>query len=156
MNLLYRLGYRLAYRLILIYAFFVRPKHEGALVAVWHQGRVLLVKASYRKGWSLPGGGIDRGEAPLDAAVREAREEIGLTLDPAQLTLAQETTMLHAYLLDHARIFAVELEDMPSLAIDHREIVEAVFHTPEAALNLRMPPFVRLYLSSALAERARQ
>src|ERR1700722_5803939 len=147
MRVVSRLGYRLAYRLLLVYAFLVRPKHEGALVAVWHQGRVLLVKASYRKGWSLPGGGIDRGEAPVDAAVREAREEIGLTLDPARLTLVQETTMLHAYLWDHARIFAVELEEMPSLAIDHREIVDAVFHTPEAALKLRMPPFVRLYLS---------
>jgi 8-oxo-dGTP diphosphatase len=45
-------------------------------------GRVLLVRASARSvrpgTWFLPGGGIDHGEDPADAVVRELAEETGL------------------------------------------------------------------------------
>ena len=37
-------------------------------------GRVVLIRHSYRSGWFLPGGGVNRREAPEAAAVREARE----------------------------------------------------------------------------------
>src|SRR5690349_24182900 len=46
--------------------------HEGALAALWHDGRIVLVRTSYRRGiCSLPGGGIRRGEAGTLAAARE-------------------------------------------------------------------------------------
>jgi len=41
-------------------------------------GRVLLARHSYMAGWSLPGGGVDRGESPDAAVLRELGEEIGL------------------------------------------------------------------------------
>ncbi len=44
-------------------------------------GRILLVKASYRWRWGLPGGLLDHGEAPPHAAVRETREETGLAIE---------------------------------------------------------------------------
>lgn len=39
--------------------------------------RVLLVK-NKRGGWGLPGGGIERGETPVAAVLREVEEETGL------------------------------------------------------------------------------
>lgn len=41
-------------------------------------GAILLVRHSYRTGWGLPGGLVDRRERPADALVREVREEVGL------------------------------------------------------------------------------
>ena len=54
-------------------AFGVNAVVEGA------DGRVLLVRHTYMPHWHLPGGGVDPGEPPADAIVRELREEIGLT-----------------------------------------------------------------------------
>ena len=46
-------------------------------------GRVLLTRLTYPEikagHWTLPGGGIDFGEAPVEAVLRELTEETGLT-----------------------------------------------------------------------------
>jgi ADP-ribose pyrophosphatase YjhB (NUDIX family) len=42
-------------------------------------GRVLLVRhAGHDDGWGVLGGAVEIGESPAEAAVREAREEIGV------------------------------------------------------------------------------
>lgn len=41
-------------------------------------GRILLVKPTYKAGWDIPGGYVEPGESPKQAAVREVREELGI------------------------------------------------------------------------------
>jgi 8-oxo-dGTP pyrophosphatase MutT (NUDIX family) len=43
------------------------------------EGRLVLVRLTYAPGWRLPGGGIEAGEEPRAAALRELGEEIGMT-----------------------------------------------------------------------------
>lgn len=43
-------------------------------------GRVLFVEPNYKPTWDIPGGIAEEGESPLDACVREVREELGVGL----------------------------------------------------------------------------
>ncbi|MFG2828198.1 NUDIX hydrolase [Streptomyces sp. NPDC048434] len=48
-----------------------------ALTALWHGDKVLMVYDRFRENWELPGGMIEPGESPRQAAVRELFEESG-------------------------------------------------------------------------------
>jgi 8-oxo-dGTP pyrophosphatase MutT (NUDIX family) len=50
-----------------------------------HEGKILIVKPSYLDYWLPPGGGVEAGESPRDACIREIREEIGLDIIPGRL-----------------------------------------------------------------------
>ncbi|MEU4826700.1 NUDIX hydrolase [Actinomadura citrea] len=61
------------------------------LCAVEHDGvpSLIVIKRAYRGRnagqWGLPGGGMEDGESPEQAALRELHEEIGLTAGPADV-----------------------------------------------------------------------
>jgi 8-oxo-dGTP diphosphatase len=58
----------------------------GAIII--EDSRVLLVKRAHpplQAEWSIPGGILEIGELVREAAIREAREETGLTVEPSDL-----------------------------------------------------------------------
>lgn len=71
----------LLYPLLRLYWFVLRPDVLGVRCLVECEGRVLLIRNPYgAMKWDLPGGGVRRGERPEDAARREVREEVGVSL----------------------------------------------------------------------------
>jgi 8-oxo-dGTP pyrophosphatase MutT (NUDIX family) len=62
-----------------------------ALIVLWHEGRVLMVYERERECWELPGGGIELGESPRAAAVRELWEEAGQLLEADALRFVGHT-----------------------------------------------------------------
>jgi len=59
--------------------------HVAAVVLRDADDRVLCVRKASSPRFQLPGGKVEPGETPLQAAVREVSEEVGLKLDPAGL-----------------------------------------------------------------------
>lgn len=70
---------------------------EGTLVARRGEGQHLAGL------WEFPGGKIEPGESPADAAVRECREEVGIEVESAELLEVTDfeyddrTVRLHFY-----------------------------------------------------------
>lgn len=55
-----------------------RKRMGSGLVFVDEENRILLVEPTYKKNWEVPGGMVELGETPRDAARREAHEELGI------------------------------------------------------------------------------
>ncbi|MFF5180451.1 NUDIX domain-containing protein [Micromonospora sp. NPDC000316] len=57
-----------------------------SVIVVDDHARLLLVRhAEDRDGWAVPGGAVEIGESPAQAAVREIREEVGIQISKPRL-----------------------------------------------------------------------
>lgn len=109
----------------------------GLLLTDVHD-RVLLVKPNYRPLWSLPGGIIEHGEPPHEAARREVHEELGLRIDTGPLLVVswlppneeRPRSMVH-FLFDGGTI-----SDGTPLRLQADELDDAAFFPWEEAVTM--------------------
>jgi 8-oxo-dGTP pyrophosphatase MutT (NUDIX family) len=148
MDALFRFAYRTAYRGLRLWWRVRRPYAQGVAVAVWHDGRLLVLCPSYRMALDLPGGGRGRGEVLRAAALRELDEETGLRPPEDEL----RDGGVHTFTEDHRtitmQVFVWRPSRLPMPVIDHREIVWFGWRTPEELADLSLTGGLRAYLAA--------
>jgi 8-oxo-dGTP pyrophosphatase MutT (NUDIX family) len=143
-DLAWRTAYRVGFPLARVWWRLWRRPHQGALVAIHVGPALLLVRTSYRRGWTLPGGGVRRGETPEAAARRELAEELGLVA-----TALRFAGVTHGYYdgrPDRVHFFELRLEQPPPLRLDNRETIAARLFAPPELSGLPLTGSVIAYL----------
>jgi 8-oxo-dGTP diphosphatase len=158
LDILIRRLYRGAYLMLRVWWLVRRPHTHGAAVALWHEGKVLLIRTSYRHCYSLPGGFVKRGEPAEQAARRELREELGIDLADSgrhgglPLRHAWSGTLDFEARPDTTDIWEATVASPPVLRVTGREIVWAGWMSPSEALSRRLLPHIAAYLTGRQAQ----
>ena len=140
------------------YALAVRDGVDGA--------EVLLTRNSLRGphpgAWTLPGGGIDHGEEPREAVVREVREETGLACTPGDVLDVGSTHVegtapsgRREDFLGLQVVFAAEVSAGEPRVLEVDGTTDAAAWVPLSALGDEHHP-VRDIVHTALAAQARR
>jgi NAD+ diphosphatase len=129
-----------------------RPSTSGVKVVLRRDDDVLLVRHTYgrRSEWDLPGGFLNAGEDPQDAALRETAEELGLS---AQRPVALGATLVRGGgRRDMRHGFAADVDPAGAgLDVDEGEIAQARWF-PHDALPLETSDYTRRMVARAYWE----
>ena len=88
---------------------FQKRVSSATMILENESGEALIVKANYKEYWTFPGGMIDTDETPLQAAVREVSEEVGLAIDPATVRFVAIVDRKSSFLETYQFIFKASL-----------------------------------------------
>ena len=89
------------------------------------EGRLLLVQPRYADGWTLPGGGLERGETAVEGLARELKEETAVIVMTAPKLIGVYSHE-REFRGDHVLLYLV-MDFEPGKFVSSLEIVEARF-----------------------------
>jgi 8-oxo-dGTP diphosphatase len=114
-------------------------KQVGSAVLLFNAvGELLMVKPDYKDSWLVPGGSADDNESPLECALRETREEIGISLANLELVGVYFSPTKGLYPDSLKFIFnggALTDTQISSLVLEAGEIEEHRFMKPDEAIK---------------------
>lgn len=141
---------------------YVTPKLDVRM-AVFRADEVLLVRELSDGLWCLPGGFVDVGESPADAAVRETAEEASVAVRTRQLAGVYDNRLRpdappHLFHI-HKLLFLGELADPAAEPAPGGETDGAGFHSvsklPALSLGRTLPEHIEQALRMARGEETR-
>ena len=116
------------------------PGIEVAGVFCDYQGHVLFLKRHSEKleglRWGIPGGKLESGEKPVEAAARELSEEAGIHAPSDTLTTIASVYIRRPEVDFIFHMFFLSLQEMPSLQVAPDEHIEASWVTFQEGLKL--------------------
>ncbi|MDN5819640.1 MAG: NUDIX hydrolase [bacterium] len=110
---------------------------SAAIILEAADGRALFVKANYKTYWTFPGGVVDPGETPKQAAVREVREEVNVGVDIAAVDFVAVADRRSAVASTYQFIFQAKLpaDAENTVRLQASEIDEYDFVTKQQVLD---------------------
>jgi 8-oxo-dGTP pyrophosphatase MutT (NUDIX family) len=110
---------------------------SSGMVAVCADDRVVVVKAHYKRYWSFPGGVIDKGETPLEAAIREVEEEIGVALHADSLAFQLVVDRVSDIAQTYQFVYQAQVRSdvFDTIRIDDHEIEDVAVVTRQQILD---------------------
>lgn len=106
---------------------------SAALALTDDAEQVLVVKATYKDHWTFPGGIVDPDETPLQAAVRETREEVGVRIAPDAISFAMVIDRMSKHAQSYQFIFQAKFSEQlrDEIALEPIEIESHAFVSKE-------------------------
>ncbi len=129
------------------------PRMAAGVLFFDAEGRVLMVEPTYKDYWEIPGGYVETGESPLQAAVREVEEELGIT-PPVGSLLAVDWAPSAGegdkvlYIFDGGRLAP---ESLAAVTLQADELKDFAFLSPDEINGRTIPRLARRILAAVEA-----
>ncbi|MFD3683493.1 NUDIX domain-containing protein [Nocardiopsis sp. NPDC058631] len=134
---------------------FSRPRVAAGVLFFDRLGRVMMVVPSYKDYLDIPGGYIEHGETPTQAAAREVKEELGLTPPIGRLLVIdwapnpsegdKQLFVFDGGVLDQGRL--------DQISLDPAELTGYEFHDVASIETVTIPRLARRIIQGDRARR---
>ncbi|TJZ55880.1 NUDIX hydrolase [Streptomyces piniterrae] len=130
-----------------------RPRMASGALFFDDQGRVMMLEPTYKDYREIPGGYIEVGESPLQACIREVREELGISPEIGRLLAVDWAPSPSEgdkvlYLFDGG-VLPAEIRER--IHLQAAEIAGYEFHPLDAVAGITIPRLARRIAAAAAA-----
>lgn len=101
---------------------------KAAGLVILYKNKMLLghpTNAKWYNSYSIPKGGLDKGETPIQAAIRETREEVGIVVPPSLINKIEHSFSLQTKKKKNKKIvyyFIVKIDDLSEIGLTQLKI----------------------------------
>lgn len=132
---------------------YLRISPPRTRVVIAYNGKILLLKDWLSDGsWSLPGGGLHRGEDAKHGAIREVFEETGLKIKLSDLEARGTIYAKSASVSVTLHCFSLALKQSPHITLHRHEISDCMWIRPREVAKIKMSSTVRRIITEVAGD----